>query len=234
MPKRVRPVILVVENTADVISETKKIFKNITKGYFGEDYKIVVDTFQLFEDNANKSPNFVYYRNFQFAPTNKDLKGQKEVDLNPVFECLLKFEFLNDKRKYVQPIVLIALDGSHEYIFDDEKYLKFRNTYIHSDSLRVLTFYDMSWIDGAHEHVVKCLSNNDEEVADTFLALGPYNGLTTAFWIMETYPKCESCIVDPPRYPTDTIIKNGTISKRKTKSLKKIFGWIKEWIEYRW
>lgn len=234
MFERVRPVIIVIENTAGVVSETKDIFKNITKGYFGEDYEIVVDTFQLFKDNADKKPDFVYYKNFQFAPTNKDLKGQKEVDLNPVFEYLQEFEFLNDRRKYVQPIVLIALDGSHEYIFDDEKYLKFKSAYIHSDSLRVLTFCDLNWTDGAHERVVKCLSNNDEEVTDTFLALGPYNGLTTAFWIMETYPKCKMCIVDPPRYPTDTIIKNGVISKKKTKSLKKIICWIKEWIEYRW
>ncbi len=62
--ERVRPVIIVIENTADVVSETKDIFKNITKGYFGEDYEIVVDTFQLFKDNADKKPDFVYYKNF--------------------------------------------------------------------------------------------------------------------------------------------------------------------------
>lgn len=231
MIKRVRPVIIVVENTADVVRDVKKIIEGVNKGHYWEDYEIIVDIFQILTDDANKEPDFTYYKDVQFVPNIKSNNEQKTVDLNPLFEYLLRFEFLNNRSKFVQPIVLFAMDGSNNYSFDKEKYLRFKKSYIYSDSLRPLSFYCFGWIDRGHEQIIKALLNKGEE-AEVFLSLAPYSSLTYAFWLMETMPKGETDVITRPEFPTDVVIKNGKICRVKTKSPKKVSKWLKELRKY--
>lgn len=161
MPKKVRPVIIVIENTKDVVFFSEDIFKNINKGYFGEDYEIIVDVFQLLTDGANKEPTFVYYKDFRMFPTIENIT-EKKIDLDPLFEYLLKLEFLNDNTKYVQPIVLFALDGSDEYIWNEKKYRMFTRSYIYTDSLRPVHLENDPFLNHErNKHIVDCLSNKD-------------------------------------------------------------------------
>lgn len=233
MFKRVRPVIIVIENTKDVVFFGEDIFKNINKGYFGEDYEIIVDTFQLLTDGANKEPNFVYYKDFQMFPTVETIT-EKKVDLDSLFEYLLKFEFLNDKKKYVQPIVLFALDGSNEYIFDEDRYLMFTHSYIYTDSMRPVHLENDPYLKcKRNKQVVDYLSNKDSDEKKTFLALGTYNALSYAFWLMETMPEGETDVIVRPPFPKDIVIKKGKICRVRTKSPKKIAKWKKELRYYR-
>lgn len=233
MAKKVRPVIIVIENTKDVVFFGEGIFKNINKGYFGEDYEIIVDTFQILTDGANKEPTFDFYKDFQMIPTIENIT-EKKVDLNSMFEYLLKFEFLNDHRKYAQPIVLFALDGSREYIFDDDKYRMFTRSYIYTDSMRPVHLENDPFLKNEkNKQVVDYLSNRDSDEKGTFLALGTYNALSYAFWLMETMPEGESDVIVRPPFPTDVIIKKGKICRVKTKSAKKIAKWKEELRYYR-
>ena len=140
MFKRIRPVIIVVENTPGIVSDVQKIFESISKGYFWEDFEITVNVFEILTDTPCKEPCFVNYKDVLYSPQIVDSKDINTVDLNPLFDYLCKFDFLNKRHKYVQPIVLFAMDGSVNYRFDDEKLCKFRKSYIYSDSLRPLSF----------------------------------------------------------------------------------------------
>lgn len=229
--ERVRPVIIVVENTPGVVSDVKKIFESINKGYFWEDFEITVDVFEILTDVANKEPCFVNYKDVSYFPKIVDSKDFKTVDLNPLFDYLCKFEFLNKNHIYVQPIVLFALDGSVNYSFDDENLCNFKKSYIYSDSLRPLSFRHFDRIGDKHRQTIDALMNKGK-AARPFLAFAAYTCLTYAFWLIETMPKGETDVIVPPSFPTDVIIKNGEICRRRTKSIKKIARWKNEIQEY--
>lgn len=235
MFKRVRPVIIVVENTPIVVSDIKQIIESINKGCFWEEFEIAVDVFNILTDTPNKEPCFVNYKDVSYFPKIVDSKELKIVDLNPLFDYLCKFEFLNKSHLYVQPIVLFAMDGSVDYSFDEERFEKFRKSYIYSDSLRPVTFSGLEFREKRHIRVINALLNKggkNETEPDTFLAFAPYSAFTYAFWLMETFPKGETDVIIEPPFPTDVVIRNGEILREKTKSPNKIAKWKKEMREY--
>ena len=106
MINRIRPVIIVVENTPMVVSAVKKIFESINKGYFWEDFEISVDVFEILTDTPNKKPCFMNYKDASYSPKIVDSKNINTVDLNPLFDYLCKFEFLNKSHIYVMTFLL--------------------------------------------------------------------------------------------------------------------------------
>lgn len=235
MFKIVRPVIIVVENTPVVVSEIKEIVKSIKRGCFWEEFEITVDIFEILTDTTDKEPCFVNYKDVSYFPKIVDNKDIKTVDINHLFDYLCKFEFLNKSHLYVQPIVLFALDGSVDYSFCEEKLVKFRESYIYSDSLRPVTFSGFEVREERHERVINAFLNKggkNEAEPDTFLAFSPYSAFTYAFWLMGTFPKGETDIIIEPPFPTDIVIRNGEIFREKTKSPLKIARWKKELQEY--
>lgn len=231
MINRIRPVIIVVENTPMVVSAVKKIFESINKGYFWEDFEITVDVFEILTDTPNKEPCFVNYKDASYFPKIVDSKDINTVDLNPLFDYLCKFEFLNKSHVYVQPIVLFAMDGSANYRFDEAKLCKFKKSYIYSDSLRPLSFMHYDRTRDKHRQTVNALMNKGK-AAEPFLSFAAYTCFTYAFWLMETMPKGYTDVIVRPAFPTDVYIKNGRICRRKTTSIKKIARWMDEMQEY--
>lgn len=126
MFKRVRPVIIAVENTTEVVPKIREIIEDINDGEFWEDFEITVDIFEILTDTVDKEPCFVNYKDVSYFPRVVENKDKKIVDLNPLLVYLQKFEFLRKKHLYVQPVVLFALDGTNEYSFDTEKLCDFK------------------------------------------------------------------------------------------------------------
>lgn len=232
MFKRVRPVIIAVENSADMVQDVKRIVEYINAGRFWEDFEITVNIFEILTDTANKEPCFVNYKDVSYFPKVVDNKDKKAVDLNPLLEYLHKFEFLSKRHLYVQPIVLFAMDGSNEYSFDEEKLCNFRTSYIYSSSLRALNFKHLNWRHGNHEKVINTLLNEGEE-AESFLYYHLSACFEYAFWLMEeTFPNVETDVIVSPRFPKDTIVVNGKIVRVNSKSPRKIARWQKEMKEF--
>ena len=231
MFKRIRPVIIVIENTPEVVSDVQKIIESINEGYFWEDFEITVDVFEILTGTPSKEPCFRNYKDVSYSPQIVDSKDIKTVDLNPLFDYLCKFDFLSNSHKYVQPIVLFAMDGSANYRFDDEKLCEFRRSYIYSDSLRPLSFRCFDRTDDKHRRTIDALMNKGKS-SRTFLAFAAYTCLTCAFWLMETMPKGHTDVIVRPAFPTDVFIENGKICSRKTRSIKKMAKWLNEMREY--
>lgn len=232
MIKRVRPVIIAVENTTKVVPIIKEIVEDIREGKFWEDYKISVDIFEILTDTSNKEPSFTRFQDVSYSPRIVNNTEAESVDLTPLFDYLCKFEFLRKKRLYVQPIVLIALDGSKGYSFSEKGLNQFRKSFIYSSSLRVLNFVDFSWMGNKHDTIIDVLANEGEG-NDEFLYCHLYASFECAFWLMEeTFPKVKTDVIVEPPFPKDTIIVNGEIVRVMSKSLRKIARWRKEMKEF--
>lgn len=241
MFKRIRPVIIVVENSTEkwVQKEIEEYIDHITdwinrKVYMGSENRgLVADIFQLPTNTTEHLPNVVKNDELRYIKEDIYETEDNKVCLDPLFDYLCKLEFLNNKFKYVQPIVIFAMEGSREYVFDKRKFISFKRSYIYSNALRAVV-YGGKPIGYRREptkdtiEVLKSLANKNQDVSwDEFYFQNPHMALIQAFMWME-YVDCGPTDVVNNYFPEDCVIRNGIIRWVKTKSIKKIWKWLKD------
>ena len=241
MFERIRPVIVVVENSTETLVQ-KEIDENIShitdwinrKTFMGSNNRgLVADIFQFPSSKVSYLPNIVKHSDLKYIKEEICDKKEKKVCLDPLFDYLVNLEFLNNKFKYVQPIVIFAMEGSKDYIYDERKFLQFRKSYIYSNALRIATYGGKpleSRCEPTKENIeiLKLLTNKNKDVSwEEFRFLDPHTVLIQAFIMMENVDGDSGCIEDH-HFPKDCVIKNGKICWVKTKSIKRILKWLKQ------
>lgn len=241
MAKRVRPVIIVVENSTEkwVQEEIEKDIEHITdwvnrKIYMGSRNRgLVADIFQFPSNKADRPPNVVVNNELRYTKEEIHNTEDNKVCLDPLLDYLCKLDFLNNRFKYVQPIVIFAMEGSREYVFDKRKFRNFKRSYIYSNALRAVV-YGGKPIGYRREptkdtiEVLKSLANKNQDVSwDEFCFQDPHMALIQAFMWMEDVDSGPTDVVNN-YFPEDCVIRNGKIRWVKTKSLKRIWGWLKD------
>ncbi len=143
--ERIRPVIIVVENSSDLSVQFKisqsvhGITDLLNKRAFvgGKTHDIIVDIFQLSLASADAQPNLV--KSTDLIYSEKTVPPlQESINLDPLFNYLVKLEHLNNRHKYLQPVVLFIMDASNDYIYSSEKLALFKRSYIYNNAFRVV------------------------------------------------------------------------------------------------
>lgn len=236
MFKRIRPVIIVVENSKnskinnEIQYQLGCIIESINNKYFSASKKrnLIVDILQIPSKSDDVNPNFVKYNKLSYNEEENTDNTRETVDLNPLFDYLLKMEWLANKFKYAQPIVLFVMDGESEYSYDESLFNQFKKSYIFNCALRPVTYQGKP--KSSNIEVLKFLTNQNS-YAWEFSYLTPYSALSLAFQIMENESGAESDVIDN-HYPMDCKIINGEICWIKTRSLQRIFKWLRKEIRY--
>lgn len=236
MFKRARPVIIVVENSTDkwVQKEIEENIERITdwinrKVFMGSENRgLVADIFQLPSNTTKRMASVVKNDELRYIKEEIHETVDNKVCLDPLFDYLCKLEFLNNRSKYVQPIVIFAMEGSREYVYNERKFIQFRRSYIYTNAFRVVTIGYKRNLARDNIEILQSLANKNKDISwRQFYFQDPHMALIQAFIMMEDVDGGPSCIEDH-YFPEDCVIRNGKICWVKTKSIKKIIDWIRK------